>query len=112
MVRSRVPKDKILWIHGDRLAALSLGKNCIGQTFFDDQPEPEPMADLCKQIRDKDRFARIGHPEQDAMLWSVTQPDPDSDKIASCPVEGRLKFGDGKNSATSPCTIIVFTVLK
>jgi hypothetical protein len=40
----------------------------VRQAFFDDQPEPEPMADLCEQIRDNDRFASAGHSKQDATL--------------------------------------------
>jgi hypothetical protein len=55
-------------------------------TFFDDQPESEPMSRLCQKIRDNDRLPRTGHSKQDAMLRSVSEPCPDSDKIASGPV--------------------------
>ena len=48
------------------------------------------MADLCEQIRDNDRFARAGHSEQDAVLWRVSQPHPDSDKIASGSIVDRF----------------------
>ena len=42
----------IVWIHDDRFAALSLRQHGVRQTFFDDQPEPEPVSDLCQQVRD------------------------------------------------------------
>ena len=38
------------------------------QTVFDDQSESELVSHLWQQIRDNDRFARGGHPEQDAVL--------------------------------------------
>jgi hypothetical protein len=43
------------------------------RTFFDDQPEPEPMSRLRQKIRDNDRFSRTGHSKQDAMLRSVSE---------------------------------------
>ena len=53
------------------------------QPFFHNQSEPEPMADLCEQIRDNDRFARAGHSEQDAVLRSVSQP-----RVAAVKLQG------------------------
>ena len=44
------------------------------------------MSRLCQKIRDNDRLPRTGHSKQDAMLRSVSEPCPDSDKIASGPV--------------------------
>jgi hypothetical protein len=33
-------------IHDDRLAALSLGRHCMGQALFHDQPESKPLPDI------------------------------------------------------------------
>ena len=59
---------------------------CRVMNIFNNQPKSEPMSCLGQKIRDNDRFPRTGHSKQDAMLRSVSEPCPDSDKIASGPV--------------------------
>jgi hypothetical protein len=61
---------------------------------------------LCQQIRHDDRFASAGHTEQYAVLRSASEPRFDSYEIASCPVVGRLKFGDGRISVAFPTSAI------
>jgi hypothetical protein len=50
-----------VWIHDDRFAALSLGQHGVRQSFLDNQPEPEPVSDLCQQVRDNHRLIGTGH---------------------------------------------------
>jgi hypothetical protein len=56
------------------LATLGLRENGMRQPFFDDQPESEPVSDLCQQIRDNDPIARCVIPNRMSRLVMTVSP--------------------------------------
>jgi hypothetical protein len=64
----------------------------VRETFFNNQSEPETMADLGQEITNDHRFARASHAEQNAMLRSVADPRSDSDQVPTCRVRIPSRF--------------------